>query len=330
MDHPDYPMRAYVTSGGRLHCVHNLDGPMTIEALGPIDEVVASSRQLDRLLRSILWSGSSPSRLRRLEQRANELDRLLGMPGGGGEPGVEPGRVDAAGSASPELVIVLPPTVGSIPLGALPSLAGRPVLTATSLRPAPGPGRRLSSVAAVAGPDLVEAAGEARAVAELYRRGAVLMGDEADCASTMTTLEGADVAHVAAHGRRSPDNPYFDALELADGPLFTYELEWLRRPPAVMVLASCESAVDQAVGEAQRLGVVPALDRVGVWRTIAAPYPLPDHEATVAVMTDLHRRLAAGVDPAVALAAATRPEADDDARQWAIAASLVCRGRPGV
>ena len=53
-------------------------------------------------------------------------------------------------------------------------------------------------------------------------------------------LDGARVAHLAAHGRIHPTNPLFTSLTFADGPLTVYDVDRLRRPPDVVVRAACD------------------------------------------------------------------------------------------
>jgi CHAT domain-containing protein len=49
------------------------------------------------------------------------------------------------------------------------------------------------------------------------------------------------------------------------------------------------------------LGMASVLLAAGVRTVVASPWPIPDTQATVAAMVDLHRKLAAGVDPAAAV-----------------------------
>jgi CHAT domain len=56
-------------------------------------------------------------------------------------------------------------------------------------------------------------------------------------------LDGARLAHIAAHGVFRSDNPMFSHLRLVDGPLTVYELERLARPPRTVILSACDSAL---------------------------------------------------------------------------------------
>ena len=59
----------------------------------------------------------------------------------------------------------------------------------------------------------------------------------------IAALDGAELAHIAAHGHFRADNPLFSSLELHDGPLTVHDLEGLRRAPRQVVLSACESGL---------------------------------------------------------------------------------------
>jgi CHAT domain-containing protein len=130
-----------------------------------------------------------------------------------------------------------------------------------------------------------------------------LHGAAADVAGVLGALDGADVAHVAAHGRFRDDNPLLSSLHLADGDLTVYDLEVLRRPPRLVVLAACHSASAQVLPGNQLLGVAHALLALGSAGVVATTLPTPDQETAV-LMDALHSGLRAGAEPADALLAA--------------------------
>ena len=70
---------------------------------------------------------------------------------------------------------------------------------------------------------------------------------------------GADLVHLAAHGSFRADSPLFSSVLLADGPLTVYDLERLRRAPAVVVLSACEAAVAAVHDGDELLGTAAAL-----------------------------------------------------------------------
>ena len=110
-------------------------------------------------------------------------------------------------------------------------------------------------------------------------------------------LDGADSAHLAAHGRFRDDNPLFCSLELADGALTVYDLERLRRAPRRLVLSSCESGLSAVHAGDELMGFTAAVFALGTATVIAAVVPVPD-EATAGLMLalddELRRRRRAG------------------------------------
>lgn len=309
-------IRCYAAVDGELVLIHNRSGRLATEQLGSIDEVEALARRLGFHLRGAIGPAGD-RHTEATETAAASLDRALGHPG--------------RGSGDRPVDVFLPPRLGPMPLAALPSLAGRDVLITTT--PAPtrsiaerGPETGERQVCVIAGPDLASAGDEARAVAAIHRGAEILTGPGATCAAVQDAMMRADVVHVAAHGRRSDDDPFYDNLALVDGPLFVHDLDWLDRAPRVVVLATCESAGHHSVAGGQRLGLTPSLERVGVHRTIASVYPLPDDESVVEVMERLHRHLLVEDDPIRALACTVvDPTLDDRGR--AIASTLICSGR---
>ena len=129
----------------------------------------------------------------------------------------------------------------------------------------------------------------------------VLSGSAATPAATLKTLDGAGVAHLAAHGRHEAENPLFSALDLHGGPLLGYDLPRLERPPGVVVLASCELGLTEVRPGDESFGMASALLAAGTSTVIASVGRVADVPATE-VMVGLHRALVAGAPPAAALA----------------------------
>jgi CHAT domain-containing protein len=183
-------------------------------------------------------------------------------------------------------------------------------------------------VSVVAGPGLPGASAEATVVAEIHATTA-LAGPKATVSATMAALDGARLAHLAAHGRVHPDNPLFSALMLADGPLTTYDLERLPRLPHVVILAACDSGRLVVRAGDELLGLTATLLSHGASQIVASVVPVPDAETTP-VMVDLHRHLAAGAHVAAALATAQAnagtAAVDDAGPAAAAAAGFVCLG----
>lgn len=216
--------------------------------------------------------------------------------------------------ADRELVIV--PTMGlaSLPWGLMPELVGRPVTVAPSASAwlaalhAPAADRvGAGAVLLVAGPDLLGAEAELAEVATSYPGSRCLTGAEATVADTLRALDGASVAHIAAHGHHEPGNVLFSRLDLVDGPLMAYDVQHLDRAPRHVTLSACD--VGRAVvrpGD-EVLGFTAALLYVGT-PSVVASVARVTHAGAAAVMSRYHRALAAGAEPARALADASRAD----------------------
>lgn len=138
----------------------------------------------------------------------------------------------------------------------------------------------------------------------------VLDGEAATVAASLAALDGAALAHVAAHGHFREDSPLFSSLTLADGPLLVHDLQGLRRPPHRVVLSACESGVMAPVGDQELLGLAAALLSMGTAGVVSSLAEVDD-AATVEVMVALHASLRAGGGLGEALLAARSMAAGD-------------------
>jgi tetratricopeptide (TPR) repeat protein len=203
-----------------------------------------------------------------------------------------------------ELVIVPTGPLYAVPWGSLPSLRGRPVVvapSATAWLTAESSRDEGGHVVLARGPRLRETVAEETALTELYPSATRL--SQAAVGDVLSALDGAAMAHLAAHGEHEPTNAMFSRLELADGPLFAYELARLSHPPRHVVLAACELAMNHIRPGDEALGFAGGLLASGVRTVVAANSRVGDASAA-ATMVEYHRRVAAGERPAAALAAA--------------------------
>jgi tetratricopeptide (TPR) repeat protein len=225
------------------------------------------------------------------------------------------------------VVICAPAALQGVPWGMLPSLTHRPVTGTPSARlwmgartSEPADGRRVMLV----GPGLGSGGAEVPAVAAADPRAEVLDGAAATVSASLAALDGAALAHVAAHGHFREDSPLFSSLTLADGPLLVHDLQGLRRPPHRVVLSACESGVMQPVGDQELLGLAAALLSMGTAGVVSSLAEVDD-AATVDVMVALHARLRQGGGLGDAMLAA-REAAAGDAVLAATAASFTVLG----
>ncbi len=280
-----------IRDGDELLAVTVVDARCHRRSLGSYDEVCHDVRLLRFAVARLARDAGDLAARRSLACTARRLDARL----------IAPLRL--AGRP-----IVLAPTgmLHGLPWRALPSLYGRPVTVVPSaaswLRAmrAPAPAGR---VAVVAGPDLAHAAEEAEAVGARHPEALVLTGAEATAETVAAALDGAATAHLAAHGTFREGNALFSGIRLADGPLITYDLEHLRRPPGLLVLSACDTGrADVPAGEAI-MGMVTTNLTFGTKTVIAGVTPVGDAAARD-LMTGFHTLLSRGTPPAEALAGA--------------------------
>jgi tetratricopeptide (TPR) repeat protein len=225
------------------------------------------------------------------------------------------------------VVIVPPGRLQSIPWAVLPALGDRVISVAPSAgswlraHAAVPPDRRHVTLAR--GPGLASDGAEVPLVARLYDDVTVLAGREATAEKVLHALDGAWLAHIAAHGIFRADSPLFSSLRMHDGPLTVYDFERLHRAPYRLVLSSCDSGVLAPAGADELLGLVSSLLPLGTAGIIAAIVPLND-QAVVPMMVDLHRFLRAGQTLAESVYHVRRRVTDPV--QQATAASLVTLG----
>lgn len=313
----DRVLAEFVHSGDELHAVTVAAGQVRLHALGPmtpirhlVDRLPFALRLLGRPATS---DASRQAALTLLEDTASKLDNALLAP-------------LAKRLGDHPLVLVPTGPLHSLPWSTLPSCAGRSVTVSPSaaLWHASRADGVTGTAAVVAGPGLPGAQAEAAAVAAIHRA-VPLYGAQATVAAAMTALNGARLAHLAAHGRVHPDNPLFSALLLADGPLTAYDLERLPTLPRLVILAACDSGRLVVRAGDELLGLTATLLARGTAQIIAAVVPLPDAE-TEPLMVELHRLLAAGQEPAAALAQAQQQITKDASPAAAAAAGFVCLG----
>ncbi|GIM96563.1 CHAT domain-containing protein [Paractinoplanes toevensis] len=288
---------SYIGAGETLHALVADRSAVALIGLGS----AAAAEEAVRRLRADLDTGAGramPARLAAAVAAATRrdadavqtalLDPLLGLIG------------DRA------LVVVPTGLLMTAHWAMLPACRGRAVTVAPSAtawlaarqRPA-GRDRTLL----VAGPGISRGVEEIEAIAGIRTGARMLAGDAATPAAVLAALDGAGLAHLAAHGRHEVENPLFSALDLAGGPLLGYDLPRLRRAPEVVVLASCELGLTEVRPGDETFGMASALLAAGTATVVASVGRVADDAATDA-MIGFHRALSAGREPAAALAAA--------------------------
>ena len=218
------------------------------------------------------------------------------------------------GSVAAELgdgpVVVVPPgRLRAVPWTLMPSLRDRVVTVAPSAstwlraRRKRPPARR--RVALVVGPGLVTGGAEVVQLLPRYPRAVLLGQGSATAERVLSALDGAWLAHIAAHGTFRADNPLFSSIQLDDGPLTVHDFERLGRAPHWLILSSCDSGVAAAVGADELLGLASSLVPLGAVGIVASVVPVND-PAAVPLMLALHDALQRGATLPGALLAARK------------------------
>ncbi|MDN5790081.1 MAG: CHAT domain-containing protein [Micrococcales bacterium] len=294
------------TIEGVLHAVTIARGRVQVRTLGPIGPVLDEAQFARFTLRR-----SAHGRPSALDATATRLEAALF-------------DTRPPGWSAPQVVLVPPPELLTVPWGLLPVFAGTALTVspsatlwlrarqglATSARPVPDGTAPIGHVALVTGPGLTSGQREATALSPVCDSARAVGGDEATVAGALDALDGARLAHIAAHGTFRADAPLFSSLSLADGPLTVHDFERLQRPPRSLILSACESGAAAPIGAHEALGLVTGLLAMGTSGVLASIVPVND-DATVAVMGRVHDVVARGGTLADAWLAARQAAASD-------------------
>jgi CHAT domain-containing protein len=160
------------------------------------------------------------------------------------------------------------------------------------------------------GPRLATGGAEVERLHGRYPHAVLLSRGSATAERVLTALDGAWLAHIAAHGTFRADNPLFSSIQLDDGPLTVHDFERLGRAPYRLILSSCDSGTAAPVGADELLGLVGSLMPLGAAGIVASIVPVND-PAAVPLMLALHDALEKGAALAEALLAARRATLGD-------------------
>jgi CHAT domain-containing protein len=164
-----------------------------------------------------------------------------------------------------------------------------------------------------------------RRLTRVLGRADLFVGAKAGAEAVLKALDGASLAHIAAHGEFRADNPMFSHLRLADGPLTVYDLERVSRAPSTVVLSACNVGLSAVHPGEELMGLTAALLGLGTATVLGSVLPADD-AATRELMVGVHQRLASGTRPVEALAAAQEAMGDGLDERTATAAAFVCFG----
>lgn len=315
----------YIDLDGRLYAVVVNRRRTRLVELPAREQVLALRDHLGFALRRLVGLSAGHRRaaaaIDAFHQTAGELDDLLVAPLHLGEGAV---------------VIVPTGPLHAVPWSALASLRRPEGLTIApsaawwlvtdELAPT-GPRGGSNPALLVHGPDLPYAPIELDALSGIVADAHVLRGDAATVGAVLDAMAGADLVHIAAHGRFRADNPMFSSLQMTDGSIYVHDLQRLRHTPETVVLTACSAGRTSVYSGDELLGTGAALLSLGVRSVIAPLVPVRD-ESTAAFAVEIHRHLAAGRTPSQALSQATiAAMSGDDPGLIATAAAFQCVGR---
>jgi len=297
---------------GRVHALLCGEGRVRRFEAGLLAEAMSEAEHVQAGLRRLAHPGAD-ARLPVVEAAGRRLEELL--------------LGEAARHLGSGPVVVVPPgRLHRVPWALLPSLRDRVLSVSPSaggwlraLDTEPPPGGR---TVLVRGPGLATNGAEVPDLADRYGRPTVLEHDDAEVPRVLAELDGATLAHIAAHGTFRADSPLFSSLGMADGPLIVHDFERLTRSPYRIILSSCETARLASVGADELLGLVTALLPLGTAGVVASSAPVND-AAVVPLMLALHKGLSTGLSLAEALRdarAALPGDAMHRATGWAFTA----------
>ncbi len=297
---------------GRVHVLLCGQGRVRRFEAGLLADAVVEAEHVQAGLRRLAHPGAE-GRLPVVEAAGRRLEELLLGPA-------------AAHLGCGPVVVVPPGRLHRVPWALLPSLRERVLsvspsasswLRARETEPPPG-GRHVL----VRAPGLATGGAEVPEVADRYGAPTVLEHDHARVPRVLEELDGAALAHIAAHGTFRADSPLFSSLRMADGPLIVHDFERLDRSPYRIILSSCDTARLASVGADELLGLVTALLPLGTAGVLASSAPVND-AAVVPLMLALHKGLSVGLSLAEALRdarAALPGDAVHQATGWAFSA----------
>ena len=302
---------------GRFHVLLCDGGRVRRFAAGPTAELAAELEFARAGLQRLAFGAGRRPRetMAALEASGRRLEELLLGP--------------AAGRLRDGPVVVVPPGwLHWMPWALLPVLRPLAVSVAPSarawLRALAVPEPERDDVVLVSGPGLATGPDEVAAIAKLYEQPTLLDRTQATAGRVLDALDGARLAHIAAHGTFRADSPLFSALHMFDGPVTVHDFERLRTAPFRLVLSSCDSARLAPSGADELLGLAAALLPLGTAALAASVVPVND-EATAGLMQSLHRGLRSGLSMAQALRT-MRAEAAGDPLANATACSFTAIG----
>jgi len=146
---------------------------------------------------------------------------------------------------------------------------------------------------------------EVLGLAPLFDHAVTLLDGAATRAALLAAVSGADVVHLAAHGRFRPDNPLFSSLQLGDGWLTVRDAASMSLHGALVALSACETGVSAVAPGEELIGLARGFLTAGAPTLLVSLWTVDD-DSTATLMFEFYKRLCAGARPAAALRDAQR------------------------
>ncbi|GAA0377953.1 CHAT domain-containing protein [Acrocarpospora corrugata] len=275
----------YVRHEDELFAVVAQDGDCELHAIGSYAEIAEATIRIRYQLRRRNLRDAGPGCTSMPEAELAALDAVLLGP-----LHLKPGP----------MIVVPTGSLHTLPWPLLPSLRGCPLSVNSHAGGTPPRSEPNSLVIGVAGPGLIHALDEVRAIAQTHQNATTIPANKE---AVIEALGSAAILHIAAHGMFSPRSPMLSSIALTDGPLMAYELLRVTRVPPVVVLSACEAGMAHAPMDGIAWGLAGAFLEQGAKCVIAGVVPVRDEEALV-LMRRFHELLATGHSPAQSLATA--------------------------
>jgi CHAT domain-containing protein len=178
----------------------------------------------------------------------------------------------------------------------------------------PGSQGRMLVMAYSVGGRLPAVVAEARAIAPLFPEATLCCEEEA---RRPVLVEGSgeyEVVHLATHSRFRADSPLFSSLELADEPLWVYDVYNLRLRASLVTLSACDTGQGRLRGQ-ELLGLTRGFLAAGAASVLVSLWAVDDR-STAALMRAFYGRLQSGLNRAGALQAAQESMLRSDTLAW--------------
>lgn len=143
---------------------------------------------------------------------------------------------------------------------------------------------------------------EARSIAPLLHEARLCCEAEARRAVLFAEGRGYDLVHLATHSRFRADNPLFSSLDLADEPLWVYDVYNLRLQASLVTLSACDTGQGKLRGW-EILGLTRGFMAAGAAAVLVSLWAVDDY-STAELMRNFYTCLSNGMSKATALQAA--------------------------